>query len=80
MDLKSVIIGDGGPPEPLEQWRLAYGIDESGAVLVRPDGYVAWRALSLTSDPFTTLRSALHAILGRNSTLSSSAAQPRAPA
>src|SRR5215468_5849583 len=47
VDLNSVIIGDGGLQEPVAQWRLAYGIDERGAVLVRPDGYVAWRAQSL---------------------------------
>jgi putative polyketide hydroxylase len=65
IDLQSVIIGDDGLRAPLEQWRLAYGIDESGAVLVRPDGYVAWRAHSLSKDPFTTLCSALEDILGR---------------
>ena len=67
IDLKSVIIGEDGLQEPHEQWRLVYGIDESGAVLVRPDGYVAWRAHSLNSDPFTTLRSTLDDILGRRS-------------
>jgi putative polyketide hydroxylase len=67
VDLKTVIIGDDGLQEPLEQWRLVYGIDEWGAVLVRPDGYVAWRAQSLTLDPFATLRSALDDILGRRS-------------
>ena len=67
IDFKSVIIGDDGLQEPLEQWRLAYGIDEWGAVLVRPDGYVAWRAHSLNADPFTALRSALDDILGRRS-------------
>jgi 2-polyprenyl-6-methoxyphenol hydroxylase-like FAD-dependent oxidoreductase len=65
IDLQSVIIGDDGLREPLEQWRLAYGIGESGAVLVRPDGHVAWRAHSLSWDPFTTLCSALQDILGR---------------
>jgi putative polyketide hydroxylase len=65
IDLKCVIVGEDGLRGPLEQWRLAYGIDTSGAVLVRPDGYVAWRAQSLNSDPFTTLRSALDDILAR---------------
>jgi len=67
IDFKSVIIGDGGLQDPRGQWRLAYGIDGSGAVLVRPDGYVAWRAHSLNTDPFTALRSALDDILGRRS-------------
>jgi len=28
---------------PGERWRTAYGIESGGAVLVRPDGHVAWR-------------------------------------
>src|SRR5262245_7821267 len=64
IDVKSLIIGDGGLKDPLKQWQLAYGIEETGAVLVRPDGYVAWRAHSLNSDPLTMLRSVLDQILG----------------
>jgi putative polyketide hydroxylase len=31
-------------------WRAAYGIEDDGAVLVRPDGHVAWRISSGSSD------------------------------
>lgn len=41
---------------------VAYGITSTGAVLVRPDGHVAWRAPSLPPDPAATLRTALNAL------------------
>ena len=41
---------------------VAYGITSTGAVLVRPDGHVAWRAPSLPADPAATLRTALNAL------------------
>jgi hypothetical protein len=43
----------------------AYGIGEMGAVLVRPDGFVAWRAKTLSSDPRRTIADALAALLMR---------------
>jgi len=42
----------------------AYDLDESGAVLVRPDGYVGWRSRSKTNDPAWTLREAMAGMLG----------------
>ncbi|MFF0862582.1 FAD-dependent monooxygenase [Nonomuraea sp. NPDC003560] len=47
------------------RWRERYGVREGGAVLVRPDGYVAWRAPRPTSDPLSTLDQALTRILHR---------------
>jgi 2-polyprenyl-6-methoxyphenol hydroxylase-like FAD-dependent oxidoreductase len=41
----------------------AYGIGPSGASLVRPDGYVAWRAHSYTSDASDRLIAALRQVL-----------------
>jgi 2-polyprenyl-6-methoxyphenol hydroxylase-like FAD-dependent oxidoreductase len=41
---------------------VAYGITSTGAVLVRPDGHVAWRAPKLPPDPESTLRTALNAL------------------
>jgi putative polyketide hydroxylase len=43
----------------------ALGIGESGATLVRPDGFVAWRATALTDQPHADLSAALDRILGR---------------
>lgn len=42
-----------------------YGIESDGAVLVRPDGFVAWRAGSAPSDPGASLRGALATVLAR---------------
>lgn len=40
-----------------------YGINGSGATLVRPDGVVAWRATDLADDPAAALRAALDLVL-----------------
>ncbi|WP_433254655.1 FAD-dependent monooxygenase [Streptosporangium sp. CA-135522] len=44
----------------------AYGISASGAVLVRPDGYVAWRAAGCPAEPRLTLDGALERLLWRS--------------
>jgi len=43
----------------------ALGIGESGATLVRPDGFVAWRSAELTDQPHADLRAAFDRVLGR---------------
>ncbi|MEO8309349.1 MAG: FAD-dependent monooxygenase [Pseudomonadota bacterium] len=43
----------------------AHGISPSGAVLVRPDGYVGWRAAQHTPDAAAGLAAALRQILSR---------------
>jgi 2-polyprenyl-6-methoxyphenol hydroxylase-like FAD-dependent oxidoreductase len=45
-----------------------YGIGSSGAVLVRPDGHVAFRAQTISEDPLGTLRRTLDLILRRTGT------------
>jgi 2-polyprenyl-6-methoxyphenol hydroxylase-like FAD-dependent oxidoreductase len=42
-----------------------YGIEPSGAVLVRPDGYVGWRIAAYTSDAVSELSDAITRILCR---------------
>jgi hypothetical protein len=42
-----------------------YAIDEGGAVLVRPDGHVAWRSPAMVSDPEAALAQAASAMLGQ---------------
>jgi putative polyketide hydroxylase len=41
----------------------AYGISNSGASLVRPDGYVAWKSAEGVAEPVPALRAALNASL-----------------
>jgi len=43
----------------------AYGLSPDGAVLVRPDGHVAWRAPTMLSDPKAALARAADAVLGQ---------------
>jgi putative polyketide hydroxylase len=47
-----------------KEWAAAYGVDESGAVLVRPDGYVGWRSASMAKDPVAALGGAMATIMG----------------
>jgi putative polyketide hydroxylase len=65
VEVEALAIGAGAITDPDGQWPATYGLDEAGAVLVRPDGYVAWRSASMVADPETTLRSALTRILAR---------------
>ncbi|MFE9253821.1 FAD-dependent oxidoreductase [Streptomyces sp. NPDC006879] len=48
-----------------DRWPELYGVTSSGAVLVRPDGVVAWRCAEPTEFPRNTLRSALERLTGR---------------
>ncbi|MFC1421146.1 FAD-dependent oxidoreductase [Streptacidiphilus cavernicola] len=41
--LRTVVIGAKGAEDPYHDWHRAREIHEAGALLVRPDGYVAWR-------------------------------------
>ncbi|ALO06285.1 Polyketide hydroxylase WhiE VIII [Streptomyces venezuelae] len=47
-------------------WAEVHGVTPDGAVLVRPDGFVAWRSEGASADPGAALRQALTAILGRD--------------
>jgi 2-polyprenyl-6-methoxyphenol hydroxylase-like FAD-dependent oxidoreductase len=41
----------GDVTDPEGNWHAAYGVSARGAVLVRPDGFVAWRSPDSDSDP-----------------------------
>jgi putative polyketide hydroxylase len=56
---------DGDLTDPDGNWHQAYGVDTDGAVLVRPDGHVAWRSRSAASNPLQVLRAALDRLFGR---------------
>lgn len=45
------------------EWAARYRLGHGGAVLVRPDGYVAWRSEELPGDPAAALTDALRRIL-----------------
>ncbi|MFJ3535584.1 FAD-dependent oxidoreductase [Streptomyces sp. NPDC090109] len=64
--LDSYRIGEGPDadlvPEPGTDWAELHGVAEGGAVLVRPDGFVAWRSEEAVEDPEAALRAALTAL------------------
>lgn len=64
--LRTVVVGEPGYEDPYANWRRVAEIDEAGALLVRPDGYVAWRRMSAAPDTGTAeglLRDALRTLL-----------------
>jgi putative polyketide hydroxylase len=68
--LQGYTVGsDADVHDPTQRWPAAYGIEADGAVLVRPDGHVAWRRRSINSaEPRRELQAALRAMLhGRES-------------
>jgi putative polyketide hydroxylase len=62
------IGGDGEVADPADTWQAAYGVEDDGAVLVRPDGQVAWRSRSGSGEATAVLRAALDAVLGMDAT------------
>ncbi|MFF4169639.1 FAD-dependent monooxygenase [Streptomyces sp. NPDC001744] len=62
-------IGEGPDaeltPEGDADWSGLHGVTPGGAVLVRPDGFVAWRSEGPSEDPGAALRTALAALFDR---------------
>nr|CAM34363.1 putative FAD-binding monooxygenase, PheA/TfdB family [Streptomyces tendae] len=59
LPVRTHVIGPQGL-RPVEwDWAQAYGVTDSGAVLVRPDAFVAWRSPGLAADPVAELTSVL---------------------
>ena len=60
-------IGSDVVTDPNGAFADAYGISHSGAVIVRPDGFVGWRAKTTKGASLATVRDALSALLCRTS-------------
>src|SRR5690606_18837134 len=56
-------IGAGGLVDVYDRFLSAYGLTPGAAVLVRPDGFVAWRGVP--EEPASALTDALSSILSR---------------
>ncbi|GGG27142.1 2,4-dichlorophenol 6-monooxygenase [Rhodococcoides trifolii] len=66
--LRTIVVGEPGTIDPYGYWRRVREVHEAGAILVRPDGYVAWRHVGPVWDDTearTTLEHALGSVLGR---------------
>jgi len=55
-----------GLRDPQRRFPEAYGVSPSGAVLVRPDGFVGWRAVDAADASVATMRKALASLLCRH--------------
>ncbi|MET7368871.1 FAD-dependent monooxygenase [Streptomyces sp. NPDC005566] len=68
--LEAFTIGSvpGAALEPANEadWSAAHGTSPEGAVLVRPDGFVAWRSEGGVADPEATLYEVLTTLLHRD--------------
>lgn len=64
--LRTVVVGESGYEDPYACWARVREIHEAGSLLVRPDGYIAWRQPQPVWDPEeaeTMLRAALASLL-----------------
>ena len=61
-NLQIVQVGQDPLTDAETDLHVAYGISPTGAVLVRPDGHVAWRSASLVPDPSTELSGVIKSI------------------
>ncbi len=64
LDLDCHCVG-AEPRDPDGGFAPAYGLSPTGAVLVRPDGFVGWRATAMADDPQGAIARALGAMLMR---------------
>lgn len=65
--LRTVVIGGPGSRDPYLDWQRLREVHEAGLVLVRPDGYIAWRQIAPMWDDEQArrlLHNALAAVLG----------------
>ncbi len=61
-------IGNAHGLQDIEgRWDETYGVGATGAVLVRPDGFIAWRTNSTSVQPASTLEDILTQVLARSS-------------
>ena len=56
---------ESGSPDPDGSLALRFAVGARGAVLVQPDGFVAWQAPSPSEDRTSLLRSAVELATGR---------------
>jgi 2-polyprenyl-6-methoxyphenol hydroxylase-like FAD-dependent oxidoreductase len=77
--LEAYVVGDGDLRDPGGLFAGAYGISPAGAVLVRPDGFVAWRAADATGASEAVIGDVLDALLLRQGDASAEAAVSTTP-
>jgi len=72
-----VTVGRSGYVDPDREWEKVRGVDEIGAVLVRPDRHVAWRGTSPAGEEDAVLGQIVAAVMaGGNSASQDQVVQP----
>ena len=71
MSVTVVVVDDAE-----QEWVRVRQVDTGGAVLVRPDRKVCWRATDTPTDPATALREAVHVVLGGGQAATDDPAEP----
>ncbi len=66
IDLDIYSVGGASLKDPSGEFEAAYGISSTGAVLVRPDGFVAWRAKTADGASLQGFTGVLNSILCRS--------------
>ncbi|MDQ7803679.1 hypothetical protein Q5425_08045 [Amycolatopsis sp. A133] len=64
--MRTVRIGDPGARDAYGDWSRLSAINEAGCLLIRPDGYIAYRHPTLSPTPAKTLTKALRHLLDRD--------------
>ena len=64
VELQAIRIGSDATDID-DAFEKSYGVGPDGAVLVRPDGFIAWRSRTAAPSPEAVLRDALSTILGK---------------
>lgn len=76
--LRCYQLGPRGELQDVEdRWRAAFGVSDRGAILIRPDGFIAWRAREASEHPDRTLRDALDRLTFAGSANDESAVRSR---
>ncbi len=60
-------LGENGLADVGGRWYEDFGVGTEGAVLIQPDGFVAWRSPGSVDNPYATLEHVLDQVLCRTS-------------
>lgn len=64
--IETVVVGPGQDVEDIyQEWADIREVGEDGCLLVRPDGYIGWRAQSAVADPHELIAGVMNQILAR---------------
>jgi len=59
-------VGSADLADPENRFCTTYGLSPTGACLVRPDGFVGWRAVNASGASAATMRKVLASLLCRS--------------